>query len=473
MHQNINKIESDNLSELNTIIKISQKIISTLSLDEILQTICDGMSELLSIETAAIYFLENSPSIFLMATTPALESNTPDFVRRSLLSHHPNIKKAIDSQKPHVLYVKDSPQLTQEEQIVVELRNINSCLYLPFVKGNEVLGILLLSTSNSSRKYTDREITMAQSLANQLSVAIQNTKLHNELTNYKDHLEMLVQEKTEELSTAIEELKATNEELYAKNDLIFRQNAELKSAMEELKLTQAQLINSEKIASIGNLTAGVAHEINNPLNYIVGSYYGLMEYFEDNGSKDKDKTDFLLSTIKIGVDRASSIVKGLCKLNQTSSKLKEPCDIHEVLDNCLMVLSNKIENIIEIKKAYSKDIPLILCRIGDIHQVFISILMNSILSIEKEGTVILHTSKNAKELMVHIEDTGCGISEINISKVFEPFFTTRDPGKGVGLGLSIANAVVKDHAGRIIIQSTPNVGTSVRVYLPLNTDLDN
>ncbi len=161
---------------------------------------------------------------------------------------------------------------------------------------------------------------MGQTIANQLSVAIQNSQLHKDLKKYTSNLERLVEKRTHELKAANEELRAINEQLQNKNNLI---------------------IQSEKMASLGILTAGVAHEINNPLNFIMGGYTGLRNELElRNLNKDK-RISVFLKGIKTGIERASAIVSGLNQLSRDNDNYEENCDIHAILDNCLTILQNK------------------------------------------------------------------------------------------------------------------------------------
>jgi GAF domain-containing protein len=217
--------------ELNVLINFSQKIIRTLDLQQVLQVISDGMSELLEIETAAIYLLENDKELLLGATTPPLPPGMPNELLRASLEDHPNIKTVIKGRKSKVIADTSNAKLTKAEKNIVEIRRLRSLLFLPFVQEEDVLGVLILGTCNKSRKYTKHEVSLGQTIANQFSVAILNSKLHDDLKKHKENLEMLVQEKTNDLNAAIEELKATNDELFYKNEIINNQNIELKATL--------------------------------------------------------------------------------------------------------------------------------------------------------------------------------------------------------------------------------------------------
>jgi signal transduction histidine kinase len=246
-----------------------------------------------------------------------------------------------------------------------------------------------------------------------------------------------------------------------------QKNDALQSSLEELKSTQEHLIETEKMASLGVLTAGIAHEINNPLNFIMGGYVGLQNYFNDSDTNKDENIPILLSSIKTGVDRASDIVKGLNQFSRNNDTLLETCDIHAIITNCLVILNTETFDRIEIKKEFSNDDIKITGNVGKLHQVFINILSNSIHAIEKHGVITIKTATQENTISIEITDTGCGISKENILKISDPFFTTKEPGKGTGLGLSIAFRIIQDHKGKISFQSELQKGTTVKIILPI------
>jgi signal transduction histidine kinase len=300
-------------------------------------------------------------------------------------------------------------------------------------------------------------------LDNYIQIEAQNI----ELINHRENLEKLVKERTEELETVNEELKSTNEELFEKNRIISDQNVELKTTLEHLKETQLQLMQSEKMASLGILTAGVAHEINNPLNFIVGGINGLENYLIKPENYSPEKIATLLGSIKIGVERTSAIVQSLNQFSRNNDSFQESYDIHTILESCLLMLNNKTKHRIEIVKDYFTETIPMIGNVGKLHQVFINILNNSIQSIDNEGSINIRTRKIEQNVIIEITDTGCGISTENISKITDPFFTTKDPGKGTGLGLSITYKIIQEHSGIIEFQSEINKGTIVKVTLPI------
>ena len=291
-----------------------------------------------------------------------------------------------------------------------------------------------------------------------------------ELEQHQNHLERLVNEKTDEIATANEELIATNDILFDKNKIIQEQNLELNEALQHLKETQTQLIQTEKLASLGVLTAGVAHEINNPLNYIMGAYEGLSVILRETQQINDPDILKLLSSLKSGVDRVSKIVKGLNQFSRNTEQLDEQCDIPAIIENCLTILKKEYKDRIEVSMQFPNDPVIISGNVGKLHQVFTNIIGNAIQAIEKTGTIRITVSKNQSDILIEIADNGCGISEENLNKILEPFFTTKDPGKGTGLGLSISYAIIKEHNGSLKFDSKVNEGTSVKINLPIKVN---
>ena len=291
-------------------------------------------------------------------------------------------------------------------------------------------------------------------------------KLHNE------NLQLLVNERTKDLEDANVELlaandtlKSTNMAMHEKNTIIEKQNVELATAYDHLKETQSQILQTEKMASLGTLTSGISHEINNPLNFLMGAYNGLNTYFSDYGSEDEKVTAILLECIREGVERISGIVSGLNQFSRNDNDPDEDCDIHLILNNCLMVLNNQLKNRIEVLRLYDSDPIIIQGNIGKLHQVFLNILHNASYAIKHSGTISIETRKENDHAVIFISDTGCGIRKEDLHQVTNPFFTTKPPGEGSGLGMSIAYSLIQEHNGTLEIKSEINKGTTVTIRI--------
>lgn len=289
-------------------------------------------------------------------------------------------------------------------------------------------------------------------------------KTEQELEKYRAHLELLVQERTEELAGA-------NEELTAANDELIKQREELEAVLANLQNTQKQLVQSEKMASLGVLASGIAHEINNPLNFIKGGVYGLEAYLKENLKDHLADLSALLEGINEGIYRATDIVSSLNHYNRREDTKMVVCDMHSIIDHSLIMLKNQTRNRIEVEKNYTAK-RSVLGNEGKLYQVILNVLSNAVQSINKKGTINIKTFVKNKNFKLQITDTGCGISSEYLDKILDPFFTTKEPGKGVGLGLSITHNILQEHNGFIEFKSKPNKGTIVLITLPIKDTND-
>ncbi len=244
-------------------------------------------------------------------------------------------------------------------------------------------------------------------------------------------------------------------------------NEELKSTIEKLNETRQQLVQSEKMASLGILTAGVAHEINNPLNFINGGIIGLESYFKKNLNEHFEKVAPLINAINVGVKRTTDIVTSLGQYSRQDNLEKTNCDVNSIIDNCLIMLHNQLKNKTEIKKNYTNIPYLLKGSEGKLHQALLNIISNASQAIEKDGIITITTQIVNNKIIISIHDNGCGISSDILGKIFDPFFTTKEPGKGTGLGLSITYNIIHEHKGTIEFQSEVNKGTNVIISLPI------
>jgi signal transduction histidine kinase len=285
--------------------------------------------------------------------------------------------------------------------------------------------------------------------------------------------------------------KRTNAELS-------RINHELNSALDTLKKTQSQLLLSEKLASVGQLTAGVAHEINNPVNFVTGNINPLKRNFEtlkslfqkiSEVSSDGDartalaeiealkkEMDFdftvkesekLLSGIEEGSRRTAAIVKGLRQFSRMDEDTKKLASINEGIESTLLLLQNKLKyQSIEVILSLG-NIPQIHCFPGQLNQVFMNLLTNAIDAIGTGGTIFITTAMAGDRLKISIRDSGQGMTEDVKKRIFDPFYTTKEVGKGTGLGLSISYGIIEKHHGTIEVKTEPGKGTEFIILLPL------
>ncbi len=282
-----------------------------------------------------------------------------------------------------------------------------------------------------------------------------------------------------------ERVELRTAEVMVQKEKIQAQNKELESTLNDLKETQIQLIHSEKMASLGQLTAGIAHEINNPINFISGGVEALAMILDDLFKvtkayarfDDADETQFeeikenvrnikteveyddlindigqMLKDIKYGTHRTAEIVLGLRNFSRSDETKKMPANLHECIEITLTILRNQYKDRIEVIRDFDGELPIINCKIGQINQVFMNIIANSVQAISGKGTIKISTkSLDNDKVEIIISDSGKGMSEEVRSKIFDPFFTTKGVGKGTGLGLSISHGIIKDHEGEVSV----------------------
>ena len=240
-------------------------------------------------------------------------------------------------------------------------------------------------------------------------------------------------------------------------DAIERRENELQSA------TQQQVCQSEKLASIGRLSAGIAHEINNPLTGVL-TFAHLLKQKKNNEEDIKDIETIIEETTKV-----REIVRGLLDFARQTPFQKEYTNINDDLHLILKLIKNQKEfrNIVFVEK-YSGNIPAFYGDKNQLQQVFLNLLLNAGEAVSKNGTVTISTSIKKNKIMIAIEDNGCGIKKKNMVKIFDPFFTTKPVGKGTGLGLSISYGIIQQHDGQIECESIEGEGTTFTIFLPIN-----
>lgn len=259
----------------------------------------------------------------------------------------------------------------------------------------------------------------------------------------------------------------------------------------KLEEAQTQLLQSEKMASIGQLAAGIAHEINNPIGFINANMGILKSYVEDllavmaaaepredakrHGERaprpDIDleliREDFpaLIRETQDGIERVIKIVRDMREFSHVDSNAWQLADLHVGLESTLNVVWNELKYKVEVRREYA-DIPSVECLPGQINQVAMNLLVNAAHAIPVRGHIVVRTGADDDVVWFEVEDDGVGIPPENLSRIFDPFFTTKPVGKGTGLGLSLVYGIVRNHDGNIDVQSEPGAGTRIRVSLP-------
>ncbi|MFY0625857.1 MAG: HAMP domain-containing histidine kinase [Reichenbachiella sp.] len=247
------------------------------------------------------------------------------------------------------------------------------------------------------------------------------------------------------------------------DDRLKKANNELKRNIEQLKEAQGSVIKADKMASIGLLSTGMAHEINNPLNFIKGGVGSLSLYVEKLFKEKDAQVKICLDIVNEGVERISKIIHSLGHFSRTGSDMNENCDIHDIIDNCLVILEHNLKNRIEIKKNYYQGKVTVKGNEGRLHQAFLNILSNAEEACVKQGLISIKSYESEKHFHIEIQDNGVGIKESDLNRIIEPFYTTKEPGQGTGLGLSISYNIIEEHGGIIEVKSDNGNGAVVSV----------
>ncbi len=292
---------------------------------------------------------------------------------------------------------------------------------------------------------------------------------YHTISELKANLEDKIRERTTELVKS-------NIALAQQTVTLGKTNTDLTDTLRKLKLTQNHLIQSEKMAALGQLVGGLSHEINNSLNFITGSIPRLNQNMKSiskqttTGSENEQTINkqnrVLLDNIQEGASRISALTHNLGVFNYNNPDDFSEEDIHKGLTAAIGIVRSKYGKVIVIKEEFALDLPKISCNIGQLNQVFMNLLLNAAQAIHDSGTITVMTFHDKKRIHIAISDTGDGIPPERIDKLFDPFYTTKKIGEGTGLGLSISYTIINRHGGKIDINSKPGEGTTFEITLP-------
>ncbi|MFN6482393.1 MULTISPECIES: AAA family ATPase [unclassified Nostoc] len=358
-----------------------------------------------------------------------------------------------------------------------------SVLCTPISRQGKLIGILYLENNLTLGAFTSDRIEILQLLTSQAAISVENARLYQQTENYSYTLEAEVEHKTQALNQKAQDLEQT---------------------LKKLQQTQGQLIHSEKMSSLGQLVAGIAHEINNPVNFIKGNLTHTENYIQDmmrlltlyqqeypqpnpaiQAMKEEIELDFLfkdanqtLESMKIGSDRISKIVQSLRNFARLDEAEIKAVDLHSGIESTLLILQHRLqasENQPEVRviKEYG-NLPLVTCYPSQLNQVFLNLINNAIDAIRdnpqssQHPEIRIRTGVIDREwLRIAIANTDSSIPVNLQERIFEPFFTTKPIGRGQGLGLFVCYSIIQQHRGTLTVRSQPTEGTEFEIVLPI------
>jgi len=488
--------------DLATIIKASQALAGEIVLDKFLDKLLKVVMENSGAQTSCLVL--ETDGILTIKATGAVEqeqitlwtstsiNNSQNIIPVSLINYVARTKENIilNNAAKEGIFVKDS--------YIIQAQ-VKSILCTPVINQNKLIGIIYLENNLTVGAFTPARLEIVKILSTQIVISLENALLYKNLEEYSRTLEEKVKERTFELSE--------------KNDKSKDQAIKLQKALDELKQAQAQLIQTEKMSSLGQLVAGVAHEINNPVNFIYGNLSHASEYseqllhlialYQDSNPSPKPEIqnyieeielEYLLedlpklfSSMQLGATRIREIVLSLRNFSRLDEADIKSVDIHEGIESTLLILRNRLNkkadnSAIQVIKNYGK-LPLVECYPGQLNQVFMNVIANAIDALEQRdrhrsqtqmkensSTILIVTEViDCDWIRIRIADNGTGVTEEVRSKLFDPFFTTKPVGSGTGLGLSISyQIVVEKHGGQLNCVSAPGQGAEFIIEIPIN-----
>jgi signal transduction histidine kinase/DNA-binding response OmpR family regulator len=407
------------VKELNILYNVSKSVTALLDLEELLNRIVEAALYVTGAEEGSLLLIDRTTGDLYMRAARNLGEK---FARGFRV-------KVQDTIAGQVVRTGEPYWTSADEQRVKVKTNylVRSLAYVPLKVGAKVIGVLLVDNRVSNTPFTESDIYLLSALADYAAIAIDKARLYGTVKSFSQELEHRVEERTQELRAA-----------------------------------QEQLVQAEKLASIGQLAAGVAHEINNPIGVILGFSQILLKRTPEENPVYKP-----LATIEREGLRCKRIVQDLLDFARQGKPMLSRVNINDVIEAASDLMPHHMSSKeVVVIRDYAPDLPLVLGDENQLQQVFVNILLNAYQALPAGGQLRITSRSMDGQVQAVFTDTGIGIPAENLKRIFDPFFTTKEVGQGTGLGLSVSYGIIEQHGGTIEVESEPNAGATFVVRLP-------
>jgi signal transduction histidine kinase len=418
--------------------EISEAMVSMLSAREIVDRILVAVSDTMGVERSMVLLMDEEAAAL---RNEAARGDWDDGARGFALAPDHPIARALWMRRRELAREdfdeEPDPELREECRDVFDTLDVE--LLVPILFGVDLLGVIAVGRKLSGEGLGPDERQLLRTLANQSAIAIENARAFDEIAQLNKTLEARVDERTR-----------------------------------ELRDTQAQLVQSEKMRSLGQLVAGVAHELNNPIGFVHANLQLLDEYVgrllqpdldPEKRRKTQEAIAKLLLRSREGTERVKQIVQDLRTFSRTDQAELQQVDLADEIERTLALIEGRLKGI-QVERDYG-ELPPVRCYAGQLNQVFLNLLMNACDALDGKGTIRIRTRREGEGVVLEFEDDGPGMPPEVLSRIFEPFFTTKPVGKGTGLGLSLSHGIVARHGGTMEVASRPGEGARFTIRLPL------